>query len=71
MHTKNELYTAAKSHYPATHGGPGTALQPPAPYGWRQRGGRDMMARGRSVKPKGVVKITLRGHFSFRGGGGE
>ena len=63
MHTKNELYTAAKSHFPAT----GCRRRLPPEDG---DGGRDMMARGRSVKPKGVVKITLRGHFSFLGGGG-
>ena len=60
MHAVGELYTAAKLHYPAAGG-----------LRRRRKGGRDMMARGGGAKPKGAVKITLRGHFSFlRGGGG-
>ena len=60
MQADGELYTAAKLHYPAAGG-----------LRRRNGGGRDMMARGGGAKPKGAVKITLRGHFSFlRGGGG-
>ena len=59
MQADGELYTAAKLHYPAAGG-----LR-------RRNGGPDMMACGGGAKPKGAVKITLRGHFSFlRGGGG-